>query len=219
MEITYHGHSCFKLKGGAGTVITDPYQDYVGFSLPNLSADVVTSSHDHPDHNAVDKIRATARRERPFIIDHNGEYEVAGISVFGAKTYHDATQGAERGQNTVFTVLLDDIRVCHLGDLGHELTSAQLSEIGAVDVVLCPVGGVFTIDPKTAVKVIHALEPGIVIPMHYKTPGHDQKVFGELNTLDEFLNAYGAEVTPTDKLRLEKNKLPEETELVVLMHP
>lgn len=219
MELTYHGHSCFKLKGTAGTVVTDPFQEYVGFSLPSLSADVVTISHHHPDHDAADKVKPSSKRDKPFVIDHNGEYEVAGISVFGTKTFHDGSEGSERGENLVFTILLDGVRVCHLGDLGHELSADQVSQIGAVDILLCPVGGTFTIDPKQAVKVIHAIEPGIVIPMHYNTPQHDQKVFGDVSPLSEFLQAYGQEVTPVDKLKADKARIPEETELVVLMHP
>lgn len=216
MEITYHGHACFKLKGKNGTVITDPYDDYVGFSLPSLSADVVTISHDHQDHNAISKVKGTARRDKPFVIETIGEYEVGGISVFGVKTYHDNSGGVERGENTVFTILIDDVKVCHLGDLGHDLTTDQLNQIGPVDVVLCPVGGVFTIDPKVAVKTIHDLEPGIAIPMHYKTEEHNSQVFSDLNTLDEFLQAFGAEVKPTNKLTVDKSRVPEETELVVL---
>ncbi len=216
MDITYHGHSTFKIKGTAGTVVTDPFDDYIGLTLPSLSADMVTVSHDHQDHNNIKKIKATARRDRPFVVDQVGEYEVAGISVFGVKTYHDATQGAERGNNSVFKIMMEDITVCHLGDLGHELTTEQLNDIGSVDVLLCPVGGVFTIDPEIAVKVISSIDPAIVVPMHYKTPTHKEEVFGDLKTLDDFLKVYGAEVKPVDKLRVDKKRLPEETELVVL---
>lgn len=216
MEITYHGHATFKLKGAAGTVVTDPYHAYVGFSLPSLSADLVTVSHDHKDHNQIELVKGTARRDKPFIIDQPGEYEVAGISVFGVQTYHDMSQGVERGTNIVYTIVLDDVRICHLGDLGHELTTEQLSEIGQVDVVLCPVGGVFSLDPKLAAKVIHALEPSYALPMHYKTAQHDQSVFGEMSAVEEFLKAYGSEVQPIPKLVVDKERLPEETELVVL---
>lgn len=216
MDIFYVGHSCFQLKGKKGTVVTDPYQTSVGFSLPTLSADIVTVSHQHHDHNATDKVGGTARRERPFLITQPGEYEVGGISVFGVSTFHDANQGVERGANTVFTILLDDLRVCHLGDLGHELTNEQLEAIGAVDIVLCPVGGTFTIDPAQAVSVIHALEPSYVIPMHYQTPEHDPKLFGDLKTLENFLQEYGMDAPAQPKLHVEKTSLPEETELVVL---
>lgn len=216
MDITYHGHSCFKLKGKVGTVVTDPYEGSVGLNLPALSADLVTVSHQHPDHNAWKKIKTTARRERPFIIAEAGEYEVAGISVFGTPSWHDDHQGVERGNNIIFTIMIDDLTVCHLGDLGHELSADQLAQIGSVDIVLCPVGGVYTIDPQLAVKTIHALEPSLVIPMHYRTSQHDVKVFGELSELADFLKVYGVEVAPVPSLSVDRSRLPEETELVVL---
>lgn len=216
MIITYHGHSCFKLKGKNGTVVTDPYSDNVGFSPPNLTADIITVSHQHEDHNATKKVKPSSRRDKSFVIDTVGEYEVGGISVFGSVTYHDDKKGEERGSNNTFVVLLDEIRICHLGDLGHELTEKQLAEIGQIDILLVPVGGVFTIDPQQAVRVAHALNPNIVIPMHFKTPDHNQDVFGELKTVDDFIKEYGAEVEPTLKLSIEKDRLPEEMELVVL---
>lgn len=217
MTITYHGHSTFKIKGKVGTVVTDPYDNYIGLTLPKMSADIITVSHDHKDHNAVNTLIGTSRRNNPFIVTNAGEYEVVGISVFGVQTYHDAHLGVERGLNMVFTVLVDGIRVCHLGDLGHELTPDQLEEIGEVDVLLCPVGGVYTIDPDQAVKTIRAIEPGIVIPMHYKSGKHNQDMFGELKTLEDFLKVYGVSPAPMPKLELEsKFSLPDETELVVL---
>lgn len=216
MEISYYGHSCFKLKGSAGTVLTDPFEASVGFALPTVSADLVTVSHQHSDHSAAKLVSGTARRDKPFVIDQAGEYEVGGISVFGVSTFHDPTGGVERGRNLVFTILIDGIRVCHLGDLGHELTQDQLSEIGSVDVAIVPVGGTFTIDPSLATKTIHMLEPAIAIPMHYNTPAHDQKVYGELATIADFLQAFGSETKPVGKLTLEASRLPEETELVVL---
>lgn len=216
MTITYHGHSTFKLKGKRGTVVTDPFEASIGFSLPAMSADIVTVSHQHPDHNAVSKVKGTSRREQPFVIDKPGEYEVGGISVFGVPAFHDASKGSERGTNTIFTILLDDMRICHLGDLGHEITNELRENIGSVDILLCPVGGVYTIDPATAVKVIHSLEPSIVIPMHFKTDQHDPNQFSELQTVQQFLKEYGVEVTPLPKLEIEKANLPEETEVMVL---
>lgn len=216
MDIIYLGHSCFQLKGKRGTVVTDPYNASVGFSFPSVSTDLVTVSHAHPDHNAVENVSPTSRRDRPFIVSQPGEYEVSGISVFGIESFHDASQGAERGNNTIYTILLDEIRVCHLGDLGHPLSAEMIEAIGAVDVVLCPVGGVFTINPTQAVETINQLEPTYAIPMHYKTAGHDEKVFGDLQPLSSFLHEYGMEPQPQAKLHLEKGTLPEETELVVL---
>lgn len=216
MTITYHGHSTFKLKGKRGTVITDPYGDSVGFALARTSADIVTVSHHHPDHDAVEKVTGTARRERPFIIDEPGEYEVGRISVFGTPSFHDASQGTERGSNTIFTILLDNVRVCHLGDLGHELTSDQLESIGDIDVLLCPVGGHFTLGPELAVKTIRALEPGIVIPMHYRTTDHNMDLFADVKPLENFLNEYGMGPQPVEKLEIDNTTVPEETELVLL---
>lgn len=216
MIISYLGHSCFKIKGKRGTVVFDPYQASVGFSLPAISADIVTSSHDHSDHNDLSAIAGTSRRNNPFLITKPGEYEVGGISVFGVGSYHDDAKGAERGSNTIYTAYIDDVRVCHLGDLGHELTPEMIEEIGAIDVLLCPVGGVFTIDAATAVKVTRSLEPSIVIPMHYRTDQHNQDTFGELKTVDDFLKEYSVEVSPMMKLDIDKTRLPEETEVVVL---
>ena len=217
MILTYHGHSTFKIKGKRGTVITDPYEDYIGMPLPRLSGDIVTVSHDHKDHNAIKKVSGTSRRENPFIVDKSGEYEVGGISIFGVRAFHDANGGVERGENIIFTALVDGITVCHLGDLGHELSPEQIEDIGSVDVLLCPVGGIYTIDPELAVKTIRSIEPGIVIPMHYKTAQHNKDVFGDLKTLEDFLKVYGVSPEAVPKLDIDnKTRVPEETELVIL---
>ncbi len=217
MILTYHGHSTFRIKGKKGTVITDPYEDYIGMPLPRLSGDIVTVSHDHKDHNAFKKISGTTRRDNPFIINKSGEYEVGGISIFGVRTFHDANGGVERGENIVYTALVDGLRICHLGDLGHELSPEQIEDIGSVDVLLCPVGGVYTIDPELAVKTIRSIEPGIVIPMHYKTAQHNADVFGDMKSLEDFLKVYGLSPEPVPKLEIDSTlSIPEETELIVL---
>lgn len=216
MIITYHGHSCFKLKGKRGTVVTDPFDNFVGFNLPAMSADIITVSHQHKDHNAINKVKGTEAHQTPFIIDAPGEYEVGGISVFGDRLYHDNSKGAERGENIAFTILLDDLRICHLGDLGHLLTDDDIARIGMVDVLFVPVGGHFTIDPEQAVKVIRDIEPSIVVPMHYRLPEHDEKVFGDLKPLADFIKEYGADTQPEGKLIVEKERLPEEMELAIL---
>lgn len=217
MIITYHGHSCFKLRGKIGSAVTDPYDDYVGFSLPSLSADVVTVSHQHKDHNQAARVSGTARRANPFIIDQLGEYEVGGVSVFGVKSYHDGTEGKERGANSIFTIAIDGIRACHLGDLGHELTDSMIEDIGSIDVLFVPVGGTFSLNAKQAVAVARAIEPSYVIPMHYQTAQHNSKAFGELSPVEDFLKEFGAEATaPLDKLKVENDRLPEEMEVVVL---
>ncbi|NCN45183.1 MAG: MBL fold metallo-hydrolase [Candidatus Pacebacteria bacterium CG10_big_fil_rev_8_21_14_0_10_36_11] len=216
MIITYHGHSCFKLKGKDSSVVMDPFSG-VGFTMPNLSADIVTVSHDHYDHNNVAGVSGTARREKPFVINNLGEYEVGGTSVFGTRSFHDDQQGVEKGPNRIFTVVIDGIRVCHLGDLGHELDEDAINEIGSIDVLLVPVGGFYTINAKQAVAVAKALEPSYVVPMHYKTDAHDQSKFGELQAVEDFMKEFGSEkIERLDKLKVEKERLPEEKELVIL---
>ncbi|MCD8485073.1 MBL fold metallo-hydrolase [Candidatus Woesebacteria bacterium] len=218
MDIQYVGHSCFRLRGKEGIVITDPFQSSVGFSMPALRADVVTLSHDHGDHNHADGVKATASRENPFVIREAGEYEVGGITVFGYPSWHDDQKGEERGRNIMYSIFLDDVHVLHLGDLGHKLDQKTIEAIPAVDVLLCPVGGIYTINAKVASEVISSLEPATVIPMHYRTDQHDTETFGELATVEDFMKEYGKTAQPQDKLRLTGGKAAEETEteLVVL---
>lgn len=216
MTITYYGHSCFRVKGKNGTVIFDPYSSAVGWPLPTLSADVVVSSHDHFDHNAIDAIKPTTRREKVFSITKAGEYEIGGISVFSVKTFHDDQEGVQRGENLVSTILMDHLRITHLGDLGHLLDASQQEQIGTTDILLIPIGGVFTLNPDQAVKVIHLLEPSVVIPMHYKTEKHDPKLFVELATVQDFLKAYSVEAAPQPMLDISLERLPEETSVVIL---
>jgi len=218
MDIQYVGHSCFRLRGKEGLVITDPYGSSVGFPLPKLSADVVTISHDHTDHNQIQAVKSTTSREKPFVIDQPGEYEVQGISVYGYPSFHDNSKGAERGRNVMFSIFLDDVHILHLGDLGHALDDQVIENIPEVDVLIVPVGGVYTLDPAGAVEAISRLEPSYVIPMHYKTPQHDAGVYGEMATVEDFVQKYGKQPKMMDKLTLSGPSSAEETEtqLVIL---
>ncbi len=216
MEITYLGHACFKLKNKNGSVIMDPYDDATtGLSMGKQSADIITVSHAHADHSAWQKIGTTAQREKPFVIKEAGEYEVGGISVFGVESWHDKEEGALRGLNIIYTVLMDGVNVCHLGDLAHNLTDEQVTRIGEVDVLMAPVGGRFSLNPKEAIEVMNRLEPKYFIPMHYRTPMHNMDNFGELEPLSDFLNEYGIAPTPVKKLEVNKERLPDEMEVIV----
>lgn len=215
MDITYLGHSSFKLKGKQGTVITDPFDSSVGFPFPSASADVVTVSHMHGDHNNTKGVSGTARRENPWLVTAAGEYEVAGISVFGYETFHDATEGKDRGKNTVYKIVLDGLTVVHLGDLGHPLSNGLLETLGNVDVLLCPVGGGFTIDPEAATEVIQSIEPSYIIPMHYKTDTH-AAMFADIKTVEEFQKEYGVTAEPVASLTVSSGSAPDQTTLVVL---
>lgn len=209
MEMTFLGHAAFKLKGKNTTVVTDPYGPETGFTLPKVDSDIVTVTHFHPDHNNV-----LAVGGNPFIIQGPGEYEIKGTSVVGVSSFHDSKEGSERGLNTLYNITIDDINVTHLGDLGQkELTQSQVEALGTVDVLLIPVGGVYTIDAPTAAKITAQLEPKIIIPMHYFTEGLKY----QLDSVDKFLKEMGQEeVTKEVKLVVAADKLPDEPKVVVL---
>ncbi|RJR25488.1 lactamase [Candidatus Microgenomates bacterium] len=213
MEITYLGHSSFRIKTKTATIITDPYSsEMVGLRYPKVEGDIVTVSHQHEDHNKVSNVSG-----EPFIISLPGEYEVKGVSIFGFASFHDGEEGVKRGTNNIFLIEAEGLRVCHLGDLGALPSSEVLEEIIGVDVLMIPVGGVSTIGPTEADEVISKLEPLIVLPMHYKEQGINEKVFGDLASVDKFLSEMGAEqAEKLDKLSVTKDKLPEETRVVVL---
>lgn len=217
MEITYLGHSCFKLKSKqSGVVICDPYAESTGPSLGKHSADIITISHAHADHSAAERI-AGVGEQTPIVLNTAGDYEIKGISLFAINSWHDKQQGALRGKNLIFNILIDGISVCHLGDFGQEnLTSEQVSRIGEVDVLLCPVGGYSSLSAKEAIGVLSQLEPKVFIPMHYQTPLHNPDFFAELAPLSQFTNEYGIAPTPVKKLDLHKDRLGEEVEVVVL---
>ncbi|NLV17369.1 MAG: MBL fold metallo-hydrolase [Syntrophomonadaceae bacterium] len=165
MKIIWLGHSSFLIETGHCRIITDPFDDTTGYPIPDISADLVTVSHDHHDHNMVDNVSGNPR-----IINSLEKVRFGDVEIFGVSTYHDHSQGRERGDNTVYVIKAEGFTVCHLGDLGHLPDSAQLEAIGQVDVLLIPVGGTYTIAAKEAVEVIRLIKPRISIPMHYKAP-------------------------------------------------
>jgi L-ascorbate metabolism protein UlaG (beta-lactamase superfamily) len=208
MDITWLGHSCFKITGKQATIITDPYSPDLGYSLDSQTANIVTVSHQHQGHSFTEGIGGSPR-----LVTRPGEYEIGGVLLIGVATHHDADGGNERGKNNVFVIEVDDISICHLGDLGHTLTSEQVEEIGHVDVLLVPVGGISTIDASTAAKVVRQLEPGMVIPMHYKT----NALKWELEPVDKFLNEVGANsITPQSKLSVSRSNLTDSLQVFLL---
>ena len=215
-DVQFLGHACFRLRGRDGIVICDPFSRSIGLELGRPTAHIATISHDEPDHNHIAQVKPM--REKLFVIDGPGEYEVGGVLITGVRTFHDKAKGAELGTNTVFVIHLDDVVYCHLGDLGHELSQAQLEAIGDVDVLFVPVGGGETISPAEAISVISQIAPRIVIPMHYASA---QLSFEQpLGTLERFIHEMGRkDVVAEDKLSLTATSLPaetEETRLVVL---
>ena len=216
MIITWQGQSCFKIQDKVGsegiTLVTDPFDKSLGLKVPNFEADIVTVSHDHYDHNNVAAFRGT-----PKVIKSAGEYDIKGVMIEGVLSYHDASQGKERGNNIIYRIEMDDITICHLGDLGHVLDNKQLERLEGIDILLVPVGGKYTLDAKLAVEVISQIEPRIVIPMHYNRKGLDQNIYKELAGVEDFISQIGEkDVQPEDKLTITKSQMPEETQMVVL---
>ncbi|MDD4876434.1 MAG: MBL fold metallo-hydrolase [Dehalococcoidales bacterium] len=208
MDINWLGHSCFKIKGRYAVVITDPCSPESGYSLGEETARIVTVSHQHSGHSYVQAING-----EPKLVTGPGEYEIGGVLVIGVSTFHDAVGGTEKGKNTAYLIELDELSICHLGDLGHILTNAQVEEIGNVDILLLPVGGISTINASKAAEVVRQLEPKVVIPMHYKTP----TLIRELDPIENFLKEMGVqEITPQPKLSLTKSSLPISTQVFLL---
>jgi L-ascorbate metabolism protein UlaG (beta-lactamase superfamily) len=208
VDITWLGHSCFRIKGSQAVIITDPFPPDLGYSLGKPTANIVTISHQHPSHSFVQGIGG-----EPKIVKGPGEYEISGVLIIGVATFHDAEVGRKRGKNTVYLMEVDGISVCHLGDLGHVLNAEQVEEIGDVDVLLLPVGGVSTIDASIAAEVIRQLEPKAVVPMHYKTPVIER----ELEPVEKFLKEMGMEqIDSRPKLSVTKSNLPVSTQVFLL---
>lgn len=215
MDITYLGHSSFRLRGKSAVVVTDPFDSkMVGLKYPKVSADIVTVSHDHKDHSSAEQIK-----DVQMVINGPGEYEVKGVSIIGLQTFHDDKKGQERGKNTIYLLEIDKLRIAHLGDLGHKLEEKTVEDLGTVDILMIPVGGVYTIGSTVASEVIRDIEPSIVIPMHYKSSGMDEKSFGKLSTLDDFLKEVGMTVEEMDKFSIKKSDFIDGESKVVVLKP
>ena len=204
MKIKWLGHAAFLITSDSGIrIITDPYEtsDILTYGRTEESADIVTVSHDHGDHNNVAAVQGNPQEVR-------GTTEAKGIKIKGIPTAHDEVGGSERGSNTVFCFEVDGVNICHMGDLGHPLSNDQLTELGKVDVLLIPVGGLFTIDARTASEIGNQLKPKVIIPMHYKT----DKCGLPINSVDEFIKGKN-NVTRVDssEIELSEGKLPADT--------
>ena len=211
MEITWLGHSCFRLRSRDSFVVTDPCDKSTGYNIGRPTASVVTISHDHPGHNNIAAVAGSPR-----VIQGPGEFEISGVLITGIRTYHDDEQGERLGKNVAYVLELDEVRVCHLGDLGHVPTAEQVEELSGVDVLLTPVGGGSTISASAAAETVSLLAPKLVIPMHYQTPASKKK---DLESLDRFLKEMGATSALEErqpKLTVTKSTLPQETKVQIL---
>lgn len=217
MEITWLGHSCFVLRGKNVTLITDPFSPQHGqlqeeahkARESKINAPIVTISHNHPGHNFVEGVGGNPR-----VVRGPGEYEISDVLITGVPSYHDAKRGAERGRNTIYIIHMDDLVICHLGDLGHILQEEQLEEVADADILLVPISGSNTLSAAQAAEVISQVEPHVVIPMHYRpSTGTGEGP----DPLDKFCREMGIEaVNAQPKLNILRSNLPVETQVVIL---
>jgi L-ascorbate metabolism protein UlaG (beta-lactamase superfamily) len=211
VTIKWLGHSSFLISLDGGIrIVTDPFDQSVGYPMPDESADVCVISHDHFDHNCVSAVKGN-----PEVVKGTGEKRAQGVKFNGIGSFHDEKEGSQRGKNTIWTFDLGGIRFAHAGDLGIDLDDAQKNQIGPVDVLFVPTGGHYTIDASTASGVVKALNPKVVIPMHYKTSfmGENFPISG----VDEFLKGKKNVIKPGgDSVSFTKETLPKETTVYVL---
>lgn len=181
MILRYYGHSCFKLESAAGSVVFDPYANgsVPGLTLPPLEADLVLSSHKHSDHFAPERVKLSGKAH--------------GFKIERIESFHDEKRGALRGENTIYVLNAEGLRIAHLGDLGHEPDADQLKRLGHPDVLLLPIGGFYTIDAYSAKKTADACSPGLIVPMHYRDGGRGLQNISEA---ESFLKLF-----PADEVR------------------
>jgi len=212
MDITFLGHSSFRLRGKSANLVTDPYDsEAVGLKFPRIDADIVTISHDHADHNKPEQVKGVAK-----VVSGPGEYEIKGVSIVGMPSFHDNKKGTLRGKNTIYTIEMDNLRIVHLGDLGHTLKDDFFSLFGDIDILMVPIGGEYTIDASEATQVVHSIEPEIILPMHYQMKGLKKDTFAKLSGVDSFLKETGVVVEKDTKLTVKKEGLTGEQKIVVL---
>jgi L-ascorbate metabolism protein UlaG (beta-lactamase superfamily) len=213
MEISWLDHACFQLRGKNVTVVTDPFSPQQNSSsgeaarlLSKINASIVTISHAHPGHNYVEGVGG-----KPRVVRGPGEYEISDVLITGIAAYHDNKHGHEHGRNTIYVIHMDDLVICHLGDLGHTLQEEQLEEAADADVLLLPIGGQHTINAAQAAEIISQVEPRIAIPMHYHVSEDGA------DPLNKFCREMGVEaITPQAKLSITRASLPEEMQIIVL---
>lgn len=210
MEIWSLGHAGFRLRGKEVTLVIDPPAPGYGASLKNITADIVCVTHDHPGHNNVAGIGGT-----PYVVRGPGEYEVGGVLISALRSFHDARHGEERGGNTIYLIHLDDLLICHLGDLGHPLSANQQEEINGCDILMIPTGGQTTINAAQATDLVSAVEPGFIIPMHYA--GNTPRSGVSLDPVDTFCHALGVPIPEAQtKLVVTRANVPAAPQVVIL---
>ena len=209
MKIKWLGHAAFMITSAAGIkIITDPYvvDERLTYGEIKESADIITVSHEHGDHSNVAAVKGN-----PGVVKWTAK--VKGIEFKGIPCYHDDDKGQQRGENTIFCFGVNGVRVCHLGDLGHPLSDEQVAEMGNVDILLLPVGGLYTIDAEVATQVCDRLKPRVVIPMHFR----NDKCHFPIDGVDKFLKGKkNVSQLDASEAEFKPGELPAITKIVVL---
>jgi L-ascorbate metabolism protein UlaG (beta-lactamase superfamily) len=208
MDMTWLGHACFRMRGREGIVLTDPPDPKSGHAIPRTEAGLVTMSHEHAGHASLRSVAG-----EPVVLRGPGEYEVHDMLVTGIGSFHDDEKGAQRGRNTVFAIRLDDLVICHLGDLGHALPAADLEKLGDVDIALVPISGPdVNLSAARAAEIVQQLEPKVVVPMSFD-PDDKKKDAPYMRLLHEL----GVkEMEAVSKLSVTRSTLPENLQIVTL---
>jgi L-ascorbate metabolism protein UlaG (beta-lactamase superfamily) len=212
MKITWLGHSAFLITADDGTrIITDPYGNFPDLYYAQIEgpAEILVVSHKHGDHFGA-KVKGN-----PKMVTGGGEKNVGGIEFKGIEVYHDTSKGSQRGSNTIFCFTVNDVRLCHMGDLGHLLSGPDIARIGQVDVLMIPVGGLYTVDAAEATKICEQVKPKVIIPMHYR---NDKCSFPIAGVEDFLKGKENVKRLNTSDLELKAVQLPPVTEVVVLKH-
>ena len=206
LQIRWHGHACWEITNDI-TLVTDPHDGKsIGIPAPNVAGDIILVSHDHYDHNSVKSVE----KESSKVVTDVRKRTIENVEICGVDSFHDEDRGAKRGSNIIYKFEIDEIKFCHLGDLGHELDEDAVQKIGEVDILFIPIGGTFTVDDKQAWNVINKIKPKIIIPMHYKIGGLSLPIAG----IDPFLEQAKEKIIPVgNEIDIEKEDLPTEPEI------
>ena len=190
MKLKWLGHSCFELTLPGGVIVTDPYDDTVGYPSLKVKADAVLSSHGHFDHNYFEAVSGD-----PVILNTPGVHEACGAKITAVPSFHDEARGAKRGDNLIHVIEADGLRLAHLGDLGHlPETDAQKEALSNLDVMLIPIGGFFTIDTPAAVEIIETYKPRCAVAMHFA----NRYCHFTISDEQEFVRLTGAQTLPNE---------------------
>ena len=206
LQIRWHGHSCWEITNNI-TLVTDPHDGKsIGIPAPTVAGDIILVSHDHYDHNSVKSVE----KDNSKVITDERKRTIENIEISGFDSFHDEDMGAKRGNNIIYKFIIDEIKFCHLGDLGHNLENDTIQKIGEVDILFVPIGGTFTVDDKKAWSVVNKIKPKIIIPMHYKIGGLSLPIAG----IDPFLaQAKHKVIHVGNEIDIEKEDIPTEPEI------